>query len=114
MIHDNLPISWYWPLWLKGNCDWLAMNPVAINSDRSFDNQTANPSGVGSGCAAAFFFGRMPKRKRITLKGLTSISYKTIISIKEITAIIKYFDRIPVFQRITDKPTQRMMVWWKV
>jgi hypothetical protein len=55
------------------------------------DNHLANPSGGAAGCSAGVFFDRMPKRKRTTLKGLTSISYKTIISIKEKTAIIKYF-----------------------
>ncbi len=74
------------------------------------DNHVANPSGGAADCAAGFLFGRMPKRKRIKLKGLTSTSYKTIISIKEITAIIKYFDRMPIFQRITNQPTQRMIV----
>jgi hypothetical protein len=67
-------------------------------------------SGIGAGVAEGFFFGRMPKRNRITLERLTIKSYRAIVKAKEITAMIRYFGPMPIFQGMTNQPTQRIIV----
>ena len=62
---------------------------------RSLDDQTAIPSGHATGVAAGFFFGRMPKKNRTTLKRLTSSSYRAMIRAKETAAMIRYFGKMP-------------------
>ena len=77
---------------------------------QSLDNQVAAPSGGGVGISKGFFFGRIPKKNRITLKRLTSRSYKAMIRAKETKAMVKYFSPMPIFQRMTNQPTQRIIV----
>jgi hypothetical protein len=83
----------------------LTTNPV-----QSLGNQAEAPSGGGTGVFEVFFFGRMPKKNRITLKRLTSRSYRAMIRAKETKAMIRYFGPMPIFQRMTNQPTQRIIV----
>jgi hypothetical protein len=76
------------------------------------DDQAAVPSGRGARAAGGFFFGRMPKKNRTILKRLMSSSYKVTIRAKETTEMIRNFGTIPMFQGMTNQPTQRMTVWW--
>ena len=85
---------------------------VATNPVQSLDNQAEVPSERGTGITDGFLFGRMPKKKRTMLKGLTNSSYRIMIKGKETTAMIKSLNRMPMSQRITYQPTQRIIVWW--
>jgi hypothetical protein len=58
-----------------------------------------------------FFFGRVPKRNRTILERLTSRSYRAMIKVKESKAMIRNFGPMPMFQRMTNQPTHRIIVW---
>ena len=79
---------------------------IEITKKIKRNQSNSSPLGVAYG----FFFSLMPNKNRTTLKGLTSSSYRIRISAKETTAMITNFGRMPIFQRITNQPTQRMIV----
>ena len=80
-------------------------NPV-----RPPEDQTEFFFGLEMGIFDGFFFGRIPKKKRNALNRLTSRSYNAMIRANETKAMIRYFGPIPMFQRITNQPTQRIIV----
>lgn len=77
---------------------------------QSLNNQAEVLAGRGSGFFEGFFLDRMPKKNRITLKRLTSRSYRAMIRAKETKAMIRYFGPMPMFQRMTNQTTQRIIV----
>ena len=83
---------------------------VTANPVQSLDNQAEVLAGRGSGIFEGFFFGRMPKKNRIPLKRLASRSYRAMIRAKETYAMIRYFGPMPIFQLMTNQPTQRIIV----
>jgi len=86
------------------------MGLAVANGVRRRDGQPAAPSGLAGSAAGGFFLGLMPKKNRTTFNRLTGSSYKTSIKVKEIPATMRSLGRMPMFQRMTKKPTTRMTV----
>jgi len=59
---------------------------------------------------AGRFLGLMPKKNRTMFLCLTNSSYSAMTRAKETTLIIRYFGKMPRFQRMTNQPTVRIIV----
>ena len=92
----------------------MALYLFATNPGKLPEDQAGVPCGRGAGVADGFFLGRMPNKNRTPLNGLTSSSYRTMISAKEATTMIRNFGRMPIFQRIANQQTHTMTVWWRM